>query len=139
MSFFDEPINLNDLMLRLNADFPGDRCRQYLRRISIAFYLILLFLSSLNSYNLTNIPWRYHIICRGMFCPLLLNCLKLSPGEGFFMGANNPHAYISGDCIECMALSDNVIRAALTPKYKDVDTLCSSLTYRYRDDFICTG
>ena len=46
------------------------------------------------------------------------------------MGANEPHAYISGDCVECMALSDNVIRAALTPKFKDVDTLCSSLHYR---------
>lgn len=68
---------------------------------------------------------------RGCFCPLILNCMKLSPGEGFFMGANEPHAYISGDCVECMALSDNVIRAALTPKYKDIDELCSSLHYRY--------
>merc|ERR1719421_2375594 len=46
------------------------------------------------------------------------------------MGADEPHAYISGDCIECMALSDNVIRAALTPKFKDVDELCNSLHYR---------
>jgi mannose-6-phosphate isomerase len=68
---------------------------------------------------------------RGIFCPLLLNTLSLNPGEGFFMGANEPHAYISGDCIECMALSDNVIRAALTPKYKDVKTLCDSLHYRF--------
>ena len=67
---------------------------------------------------------------RGLFCPFILNCMKLSPGEGFFMGADEPHAYISGDCVECMALSDNVIRAALTPKYKDVDELCSSLHYR---------
>ncbi|KAL3092198.1 hypothetical protein niasHT_023757 [Heterodera trifolii] len=29
-----------------------------------------------------------------------------------------------------MALSDNTIRAGLTPKFKDVPTLCSSLTYR---------
>ena len=67
---------------------------------------------------------------RGLFCPFLLNCMKLQPGEGFFMGADEPHAYISGDCVECMALSDNVIRAALTPKFKDVDELCSSLHYR---------
>jgi mannose-6-phosphate isomerase len=33
------------------------------------------------------------------------------------------------DCIECMACSDNVVRAGLTPKYKDVDTLCSMLMY----------
>lgn len=28
-----------------------------------------------------------------------------------------------------MACSDNVVRAGLTPKYKDVQTLCSMLTY----------
>lgn len=33
------------------------------------------------------------------------------------------------DCIECMACSDNVVRAGLTPKYMDVDTLCEMLTY----------
>jgi mannose-6-phosphate isomerase len=28
-----------------------------------------------------------------------------------------------------MACSDNVVRAGLTPKYKDVETLCNMLTY----------
>ena len=32
----------------------------------------------------------------GCLCPLLLNCLNLSEGEAFFMGSNEPHAYISG-------------------------------------------
>lgn len=67
---------------------------------------------------------------RGIFGPLLLNYLRLSPGECFFMGPNEPHAYISGDCIECMALSDNVVRAGLTPKFKDISTLCNMLHYR---------
>lgn len=31
--------------------------------------------------------------------------------------------------MECMACSDNVVRAGLTPKFKDVKTLCSMLTY----------
>ena len=35
------------------------------------------------------------------------------------------------DIIECMASSDNVVRAGFTPKFKDVDTLLSMLTYRY--------
>ena len=68
---------------------------------------------------------------RGVLCPLLLNCLRLAPGEAFFMGPNEPHAYISGDIVECMALSDNTVRAGLTPKFKDVDTLCSMLHYKY--------
>ena len=47
------------------------------------------------------------------------------------MGPNEPHAYISGDCVEAMALSDNVVRAGLTPKFRDVETLCTMLTYSY--------
>lgn len=35
------------------------------------------------------------------------------------------------DIIECMASSDNVVRAGFTPKYKDVPTLTSMLTYSY--------
>lgn len=66
----------------------------------------------------------------GVLCPLILNCVYLSPGQSFFMGADEPHAYVSGDCIECMAPSDNVIRSGLTPKFKDVDVLCDCLTYR---------
>lgn len=66
----------------------------------------------------------------GIFAPIFLNYIRLNPGESFFIPANEPHAYLQGDCIECMALSDNVVRAGLTPKFKDVDTLCSMLTYR---------
>lgn len=33
---------------------------------------------------------------RGSLGPLLLNCLSLVEGEAFFMGPNEPHAYISG-------------------------------------------
>jgi mannose-6-phosphate isomerase class I len=33
----------------------------------------------------------------GSLCPLLLNCLYLTEGEAFFMGSNEPHAYISGE------------------------------------------
>ena len=65
----------------------------------------------------------------GVFCAYLLNYCTLQPGQALFLAANEPHAYISGDCAEVMATSDNVIRAGLTPKWKDVDTLCDSLTY----------
>ena len=33
--------------------------------------------------------------------------------------------------MEIMALSDNVVRAGLTPKFKDVKTLCDMLHYGY--------
>uniref|UniRef100_A0A0K0D6B3 mannose-6-phosphate isomerase n=1 Tax=Angiostrongylus cantonensis TaxID=6313 RepID=A0A0K0D6B3_ANGCA len=65
----------------------------------------------------------------GVFAPLLLNYFSLRPGEATFLGPNEPHAYLSGDCIECMSCSDNTIRAGLTPKFKDIQTLCANLTY----------
>lgn len=65
----------------------------------------------------------------GVFCLFFLNHLKLQIGESIFLGANLPHCYLSGNIIECMACSDNVIRAGLTPKLKDADTLCSMLNY----------
>ncbi|XP_064455928.1 mannose-6-phosphate isomerase-like [Ornithodoros turicata] len=65
----------------------------------------------------------------GCFVVFFLNYIRLKPGEALFLAANEPHAYISGNCVECMACSDNVVRAGLTPKFKDVDILCSMLTY----------
>ncbi|KZV75219.1 mannos-6-phosphate isomerase [Peniophora sp. CONT] len=65
----------------------------------------------------------------GAFCAFLLNIVHLQPGEAIFLGAGEPHAYVSGDIIECMANSDNVIRAGLTPKLRDVPNLLSTLTY----------
>lgn len=68
----------------------------------------------------------------GLFCGcLLLNHCKLQAGEAMFLQAKDPHAYISGDIIECMAASDNVVRAGFTPKFKDVENLVEMLTYSY--------
>ncbi|KAF3907698.1 hypothetical protein AA313_de0207591 [Arthrobotrys entomopaga] len=66
----------------------------------------------------------------GLFSTFFLNFVDLSPGQGMFLQANEPHAYLSGDIIECMASSDNVVRAGFTPKFKDVRTLITMLTYR---------
>ena len=65
----------------------------------------------------------------GAMAPLFLNYLLMAPGESFFMAANEPHAYVAGEIIECMACSDNVVRAGLTPKFKDVNNLVEMLTY----------
>lgn len=65
----------------------------------------------------------------GVFCVFFLNHFTLKSGEAVFLAANEPHAYLNGSCIECMATSDNVVRAGLTPKHRDVSVLCSMLTY----------
>ncbi len=69
----------------------------------------------------------------GIFVAFFANFVKLDVGEALFLGPNLLHAYISGDCVECMANSDNVVRAGLTPKLIDVDTLCEMLVYESSD------
>ena len=53
--------------------------------------------------------------------------------EACVIKANEPHAYIYGDLIECMANSDNVVRGGLTPKYKDTETLYNMLPYEMKE------
>lgn len=65
----------------------------------------------------------------GCFVIYFLNIVRLSPGEAMFLGPNVPHAYLAGDCVECMANSDNVVRAGLTPKLIDTPTLVGMLDY----------
>lgn len=61
----------------------------------------------------------------GVITQLLLNYVRLQPGEGLHMLAGEPHSYLHGAGIEIMANSDNVIRVGLTPKHMDIDELVS--------------
>ncbi|XP_017848628.1 mannose-6-phosphate isomerase [Drosophila busckii] len=65
----------------------------------------------------------------GILSLFFLNIVRLQPGQAIYLGANEIHAYLDGDCVECMSCSDNVIRAGLTPKFKDVDQLISSVIF----------
>ena len=66
----------------------------------------------------------------GVFSVYFLNYIDLLAGEALFLGPNEPHAYLGGRILECMAASDNVVRAGLTSKYMDVATLLRMLHYR---------
>lgn len=79
---------------------------------------------------LSQLHGQFNADC-GLFVMFLCNLVTMAPGEALFLRADDIHAYISGDIIECMAASDNVVRAGFTPKFKDVDTLVSMLTYNY--------
>lgn len=73
----------------------------------------------------------------GIFSVFFLNYVKVSPDmphSFIYCAPDEPHAYLLGECVECMALSDNVVRAGLTPKFKDVETLLRMMTYR--DDLL---
>ncbi|MFD0356954.1 mannose-6-phosphate isomerase, class I [Streptomyces sp. NPDC127110] len=59
----------------------------------------------------------------GVIAAMLLNHVRLQPGEAMFLGAGIPHAYLDGLGVELMANSDNVLRCGLTPKHVDVPEL----------------
>ncbi len=65
----------------------------------------------------------------GLLVLFFLNIIKLKPGEAIYTPAGIPHAYLRGNIIECMANSDNVVRAGLTKKNKDIAKITNILTY----------
>lgn len=72
---------------------------------------------------------RYGNRDAGLLALFVLNVVVVLPGKALYIGPNVPHAYLEGDLVECMACSDNVVRAGLTPKFKDVATLLEMLDY----------
>ena len=66
---------------------------------------------------------------RGLFFLLLLNLLELQPGQGLFLSAGVPHAYLKGAGVEVMANSDNVLRCGLTTKHTDDSELLAVVRF----------
>jgi mannose-6-phosphate isomerase len=69
----------------------------------------------------------------GVIAALLLNHVRLQPGEALFLGAGIPHAYLNGLGVEIMANSDNVLRCGLTPKHVDVPELLRIVRFEAAD------
>lgn len=66
----------------------------------------------------------------GVISIFFLNVIRLEPGQAMFADTGQIHSYLSGDCIESVALSDNVIRVGLTKKYRDTKHLSNILNYK---------
>ncbi|MFF0387049.1 mannose-6-phosphate isomerase, class I [Streptomyces sp. NPDC004286] len=69
----------------------------------------------------------------GVIAAMLLNHVRLQPGEALFLGAGIPHAYLTGLGVEIMANSDNVLRCGLTPKHVDVPELLRVVRFEAGD------
>ncbi|MCX4908224.1 mannose-6-phosphate isomerase, class I [Streptomyces sp. NBC_00878] len=69
----------------------------------------------------------------GVIAAILLNHVRLQPGEALFLGAGVPHAYLNGLGVEIMANSDNVLRCGLTPKHVDVPELLRIVRFEASD------
>lgn len=62
---------------------------------------------------------------------LMMNFLTLGPGDAVFIPADGIHAYLSGDIVECMARSDNVLNTGFCPRAErdSVDLFTQALTF----------
>ncbi|MDF3293777.1 mannose-6-phosphate isomerase, class I [Streptomyces silvisoli] len=69
----------------------------------------------------------------GVIAAMLLNHVRLQPGEALYLGAGVPHAYLGGLGVEIMANSDNVLRCGLTPKHIDVPELMRIVRFESGD------
>ena len=69
----------------------------------------------------------------GCFLVYFLNYIKLDEGQVVYIPPREIHCYLSGECIECQACSDNVIRAGLTPKRKNVNLLCDLANFVFEE------
>ena len=66
----------------------------------------------------------------GVVAALMLNLVRLAPGEAIYLPAGNLHAYLGGVAVELMANSDNVLRGGCTPKHVDVPELLRVLDFQ---------
>ena len=63
---------------------------------------------------------------------LCMNFLVLEPGEALFIPADGIHAYLSGDIVECMARSNNVLNSGFCPRADrdSIDLFAETLTFK---------
>ncbi|MFI9010112.1 mannose-6-phosphate isomerase, class I [Actinosynnema sp. NPDC053489] len=66
----------------------------------------------------------------GVVAALLLNAVRLRPGQALHVGAGVLHAHLRGTGVELMVNSDNVLRAGLTTKPVDVPGVLSLVDHR---------
>jgi mannose-6-phosphate isomerase len=66
---------------------------------------------------------------------ITMNYMTLKAGDSIYIPADGIHAYLSGDIIECMARSNNVLNTGFCPRADrdSVDMFCSSLTFTPHD------
>lgn len=143
----DTSSSIGDLLLRLHSQYPGD-----IGCFSIYFLNLMVLDPGQAMFLGANEPHAYLYGGQRMHCvhmdeqntnimehrlfQFLLKFIFCFSCCQFTDWADCPHTLLSFffclfhlDCIECMACSDNTVRAGLTPKYIDVNTLCEMLNY----------
>ena len=75
----------------------------------------------------------------GLLFLFLMQKVEVPPQTTVTLQANQLHSYLSGDLVECMANSDNVIRAGITNKFKDVERMMARISYQNQPAILHAG
>lgn len=71
---------------------------------------------------------------------LLMNFMTFQAGDAIYIPADGIHAYLSGDIVECMARSNNVLNTGFCPpaERNNIDMFAQTLTFKShsKDDVI---
>ncbi|KAK4038072.1 RmlC-like cupin domain-containing protein [Parachaetomium inaequale] len=61
-----------------------------------------------------------------------MNFMTLQPGDALYIPADGIHAYLSGDIVECMARSNNVLNSGFCPpaERNNIDLFADTLTFK---------
>lgn len=86
--------------------------------------------SFLDAFDAGDLPLlRFHPGDPAAAATLFLNTVRLAPGEALFIDPGTLHCYLSGRGVELMNSSDNVLRAGMTSKRKDLDEVLRIATF----------
>ncbi|KAL7420591.1 Mannose-6-phosphate isomerase [Cryptotrichosporon argae] len=61
-----------------------------------------------------------------------MNLMELKKGDGMYVGADGPHAWLSGDIVELMAISDNVLNVGFTPEKDSTRLVAQTVTGQFQ-------
>ena len=75
----------------------------------------------------------------GLLFLFLMQMVEVAPQCAISLRTNQLHSYLGGDVVECMATSDNVIRAGITDKFKDVEQMMTHISYQHHPPELHTG
>ncbi|PNS16934.1 Mannose-6-phosphate isomerase [Sphaceloma murrayae] len=81
---------------------------------------------------ISRLAQQYDKADNGILVTLItMNYLQLKPGECISVPADGIHAWLSGDIVECMARSNNVLNTGFCPRPErnSIDLFCKCLTF----------
>ncbi|KAJ6441617.1 hexose-6-phosphate isomerase [Purpureocillium lavendulum] len=101
-------LKADDKTIRKLQDDVAHMSERYLEELHEQGYMLSLLPRLQDQYSATDPGSLVALLC--------MNYMVLEPGEALYIPADGIHAYLSGDIVECMARSNNVLNTGFCPR-----------------------